>query len=211
MKLWELFHRRVKSEIRFFFSRVFSYQCRGVLVWPEGLGDGPVADRNTRFRVRPHVDELVTTMPRLHTRLERLGSGIWTERGERFKSQNNISSRALKKGVCEARHDFGWTLTPRGRLNFKGGISRDKHPAAVSGRWQWNCSESMRKHLGAKGSVHKSNMCSAADGGIKQMCLLPSKGGGSGPVFSKFITTPLWIFCTRDSRHWFNIRWENTL
>ena len=29
--------------------------------------------------------------------------------------------------------------------------------------------------------------------------------GGSGPVFSKLMTTPLWTFCTRDSRHWFNI------
>lgn len=67
-----------------------------------------MADRNTRFRVRPHVDELVTTMPRLHTRLERLGSGIWTERGERFKRQNNISSRAFKKKEAFARH--GMTL-----------------------------------------------------------------------------------------------------
>lgn len=29
--------------------------------------------------------------------------------------------------------------------------------------------------------------------------------GGSGPVFSKLMTTPLWTFWTRDSRHWFNI------
>lgn len=34
--------------------------------------------------------------------------------------------------------------------------------------------------------------------------------GGSGPVFSKLMTTPLWTFWTRDSRHWFNILWEST-
>lgn len=34
--------------------------------------------------------------------------------------------------------------------------------------------------------------------------------GGSGPVFSKLMTTPLWTFCTRDSRHWFSIRCVRT-
>jgi len=29
--------------------------------------------------------------------------------------------------------------------------------------------------------------------------------GGSGPLFSKCITTPLQTFWTRDSRHWFSI------
>lgn len=29
--------------------------------------------------------------------------------------------------------------------------------------------------------------------------------GGSGPVFSKLMTTPLWTFWTKDSRHWFSI------
>lgn len=35
---------------------------------------------------------------------------------------------------------------------------------------------------------------------------LPSwpTGAGSAPVFSKHTTTPVWTFCTRDSKHWFN-------
>lgn len=37
----------------------------------------------------------------------------------------------------------------------------------------------------------------------------PSRGG-SGPVFSKWMTTPLWTFWTRDSRHWFSILWVRT-
>lgn len=82
-------HRHVKGEIRYF--QVLSYQCRGVLVRPKGLWDGPVANRNTGFRVWPHIDELVATMPRLHTRLERLRSGVWTE-------------EALSFRVCKARH-----------------------------------------------------------------------------------------------------------
>lgn len=39
---------------------------------------------------------------------------------------------------------------------------------------------------------------------------VPSIGEGSGPAFSKFITTPLWTFCTNDSRHWFSILGEHT-
>lgn len=41
---------------------------------------------------------------------------------------------------------------------------------------------------------------------------LPSvfKGGGSGPYFSKFITTPPWSFCTSDSKHCINILCEIT-
>lgn len=38
----------------------------------------------------------------------------------------------------------------------------------------------------------------------------PSTTIGSGPVFSKCRTTPLWTFWTRDSRHWFNIRCVRT-
>lgn len=59
-----------------------SHQCRGVLVGPKGLRDGPVANRNTRFRVWPYIDELVATVPRLHTRLEGLWSGIWAQGGK---------------------------------------------------------------------------------------------------------------------------------
>lgn len=39
---------------------------------------------------------------------------------------------------------------------------------------------------------------------------VPSIGEGSGPAFSKFITTPLCTFCTNDSRHWFSILGEHT-
>lgn len=39
---------------------------------------------------------------------------------------------------------------------------------------------------------------------------VPSIGEGSGPAFSKFITTPLCTFCTSDSRHWFSILGEHT-
>lgn len=77
-------HQRVKYKIEYF--QVTSYQCRGVLVRPKSLWDGPVANRNTGFWVWPYIDELVTTMPRLHSRLERLRSGIWTERCVRLLS-----------------------------------------------------------------------------------------------------------------------------
>lgn len=73
--------RCVKCEIGYF--QVLPYQCRGVLVRPKSLWDGPVANGNAGFRVRPYVDELVATMPGLHARLERLRSGIWTEGGVR--------------------------------------------------------------------------------------------------------------------------------
>ena len=39
--------------------------------------------------------------------------------------------------------------------------------------------------------------------------LLPGSvatGGGSGPIFSKLMTTPLWIFCTIDSTHCISMR-----
>ena len=37
-----------------------------------------------------------------------------------------------------------------------------------------------------------------------------SRLGGSGPIFSKLITTPDWTFCTMDSRHWCNVLWDDT-
>ena len=42
------------------------------------------------------------------------------------------------------------------------------------------------------------------------MTIIPSTGEGSGPAFSKFITTPLCTFCTKDSRHWLSILGEHT-
>lgn len=56
-----------------------SYQCWGVLVRPEGLRDGPVADGDTGFRVGSYIDQLVTAMPRLWTGLQRLSWSIWTD------------------------------------------------------------------------------------------------------------------------------------
>lgn len=79
------FYQLVKYETIFF--GVFSYQCWRVLVRPKGLGDGPVTNRNTGFRVWPHIDKLVTTMPRLHPGLLRLRSSIWRERGVRLKGK----------------------------------------------------------------------------------------------------------------------------
>lgn len=52
-----------------FFIKSSVYQSWRVLVRPEGLGDGPVANGHTGLRVGPYIDQLVTTMPRLHTRL----------------------------------------------------------------------------------------------------------------------------------------------
>ncbi len=41
--------------------------------------------------------------------------------------------------------------------------------------------------------------------------LIPSTGGGSGPIFSKLITTPVCTFCTRESKHCISTRCEDIL
>ena len=55
------------------------YQGWRVLVGPEGLGDGPVAYGDAGFRVGPHINQLVTTMPRLCPGLLRLGWSVCTD------------------------------------------------------------------------------------------------------------------------------------
>lgn len=42
-----------------------AHQGGRILVGPEGLRDGPVADGNPRLRVGSHVDEFMATVPRL--------------------------------------------------------------------------------------------------------------------------------------------------
>ena len=50
------------------------HQGGGVLVGPEGLGDGPVSDGHTGLGVGADVDELVAAVPRLGARLHLRGS-----------------------------------------------------------------------------------------------------------------------------------------
>lgn len=119
-------HRRVKYEIGYF--QVLSYQCRGVLVRPKSLWDGPVANGNTGFGVWPYIDELVTTMPRLHTRLERLRSGIWTEK--RRAALELKQQSCIKSPLCSTA-GLWVNIKLCGQFEFRGSILKDKNQAAV--------------------------------------------------------------------------------
>lgn len=99
-----LTEKKKKKPSRMTFSiKSCVYQSRGVLVGPEGLGDGPVANGHTGFRVGPYIDQLVTTMPRLYTRLLHFSWSIWTHththRERKLISEiNNISVNSIKCG-----------------------------------------------------------------------------------------------------------------
>lgn len=80
-----------------------SYQRWRVLVWPEGLRDGPVPDGDACFGVGSDIDQFVTTMPWLYTGLQWLSWSIWVdeqykrEATDEFKLDQDITETVWNK------------------------------------------------------------------------------------------------------------------
>lgn len=79
-----------------------AHQSRSVLVWPEGLGDGPVSDGNARLWVWPHVDEFMAAVPRLEVE-------IWLHKGV-CGSRNVITLLRYGHFHKKNEHKPFWTL-----------------------------------------------------------------------------------------------------
>ena len=123
------------------FSCSGSHQRWRVLVRPESLRDWPVTDGYTGFRVGSYVDQLVTTMPRLCTRLQHFSWGIcvqsresWLHRKykhEQLKTRRCLWGRKTKKWCW-------WTVSVCRQFKRKKRGFKQWDPSAV-------CEEKLRE------------------------------------------------------------------
>ena len=125
------------------------HQRGGVLVRPEGLGDGPVSDGHARLRVGPHVDELVAAVPGLGARLPPREERLQKHKPEQKRRKGDIRGSRSNENylfTCWApgsflfsktKLAFGKVASPRQSAFIYGGFLRNNNNKKRSSSRLW--------------------------------------------------------------------------